>query len=94
MIWFRINLLLPISVLVLFDFSSSFQIIQEAFENFQREFSSRQGGEQEKQDTMAAFYSTPANTQGGTTSYIAKAIVNQLLDGNIGQGADSYCAMQ
>ena len=69
-----------------------FQLIQTAFEDFQHDLAKKTG--EEKQDSMTPFYSAPANAQGGTTTYIARAIVNQLLDGNFSQDIDTKCVVQ
>jgi len=57
------------------------KIVNEAFEAFQRDRSRL--AEEEKQDNMNAFYNTPANVRHGTTSYIAKAVLTYLLDGDV-----------
>lgn len=53
--------------------------MREAFEYFQRDRNQRQGDE--KSDDMTAFFDTPPDIIHGTTSYLAKAAVNHLLQG-------------
>ena len=65
--------------------------MHEAFALFLRERSETE--EMEKSDDMNAFYSTPPNVRGGTTTYIAKAVVNLLLDGEITGLDESRCVV-
>ena len=58
-----------------------FQLVKEAFDLFQKDRARLQGDE--KSDDMQSFYNTPPNVKHGTTSYIAKAVVNTLLDGEM-----------
>ncbi|XP_074644676.1 phosphorylase b kinase regulatory subunit beta-like isoform X2 [Tubulanus polymorphus] len=57
------------------------KMIREAFDQFQRDRSTQTGNE--KEDNMNTFFNTRPNAQGGTTSYIAKAVVNALLEGEV-----------
>ena len=56
-------------------------MVREAFDLFQKDQARLEGAE--KSDDMTAFYNTPPNIQPGTSSYIAKAVVNTLLDGEV-----------
>ena len=42
---------------------------------------------------MNSFYNTAANIQHGTGTYIAKAILNHLLDGDVHMYHDSRCTV-
>ncbi|WAR11576.1 KPBB-like protein [Mya arenaria] len=55
--------------------------ISDAFEEFQKDRSRLEGDE--KQDDMRQFFNTLPNIKHGTTSYIIKAVVKNLLDGDI-----------
>ncbi|KAI0220911.1 Phosphorylase b kinase regulatory subunit beta [Lamellibrachia satsuma] len=59
------------------------KLVYEALQLFRadRERDGESTGDLE--DDMQAFYNMPPNVQCGTTSYIAKAIVNNLLDGHL-----------
>lgn len=57
------------------------QIIQDSFEDFQRDKARDKGSE--KQDDMRIFFNTPPNVKHGTTSYITKAVLRTLLEGEI-----------
>ena len=67
------------------------QIIHDSFEEFQRDLSRK--SDYEKQDTMTEFFNTGPNVKNGTTSYIAKSVINCLLDGEIGLGAETACTI-
>ena len=67
------------------------QIVHEAFELFQKDRS--QYYSEEKSDDMNIFYNTPPNVRGGTTCYIAKAVMNQLLDGEVHMHDDMQCTV-
>lgn len=73
------------------QFAACLQLVHEAFTLFQRERSASE--EMEKGDDMNAFYSTPANVRHGTTTYIAKAVLEQLLEGEISGLADNRCSV-
>ncbi|VDI71727.1 phosphorylase kinase alpha/beta subunit [Mytilus galloprovincialis] len=57
------------------------KIIQDSFEDFQRDKAKDKGSE--KQDDMRIFFNTPPNVKHGTTSYITKAVLRTLLEGEI-----------
>ncbi|KAL4234418.1 hypothetical protein ACF0H5_006065 [Mactra antiquata] len=65
--------------------------IQDAFEDFQKDRSKFEG--YEKQDDMRFFYNTLPNVKHGTTSYIIKAVVKNLLDGDIKVTTDDMCCI-
>ncbi|KAI8482034.1 hypothetical protein Bbelb_402100 [Branchiostoma belcheri] len=44
-------------------------------------------------DDMTAFFNTPAGVQHGTTTYLAKAAVNRLLQGNVNIDQDEPCTV-
>ncbi|XP_064610521.1 phosphorylase b kinase regulatory subunit beta-like [Liolophura sinensis] len=67
------------------------KIIGEAFEEFQRDRSRLQG--EEKQDDMNRFYNTPPNIKHGTTAYISKAVVRNLLDGEMHLMTEDMCVL-
>ncbi|ELT96852.1 hypothetical protein CAPTEDRAFT_4204 [Capitella teleta] len=67
------------------------KIVNEAFEMFQKDRSQRE--EEEKQDSMNSFYNSPANLKHGTTSYIARAALNLLLEGEINRTQDLSCVL-
>lgn len=69
----------------------SLQMVHEAFEMFQKDRSVRD--EEEKQDSMNSFYNCPANLKHGTTSYIARAVLNLLLEGEIHRAQDVSCSL-
>ena len=66
------------------------QVIMQAFQYFQQDWMKKT--RQEKQEDMSAFYSLPANSPGGTTTYIARAIVDLLLAGDVAREAS--CVLQ
>ena len=66
------------------------QIVNEAFQLFQ---SARRKEGEEKGDDMNSFYNTPPNVQHGTSTYIAKAILNDLLDGHVHMHAEGQCSV-
>lgn len=76
---------------VKFYFHISFQIIREAYDDFQKDLGQIEG--REKQDDMHRFFNTPPNTQHGTTGYIAKAVVKNLLDGDLRHVAEDMCCL-
>jgi len=70
---------------------SLFQTIQDAFEEYQKDRSRLEG--QEKQDDMRCFYNTLPNIKHGTTSYIIKAVVKNLLEGDIKVSMEDMCCI-
>ena len=67
------------------------QTIQDAFDDFQRDRSQLEG--HEKQDDMKCFFNTQPNIKHGTTGYIVKAVVKNLLDGDIKVSTDDLCCI-
>ncbi|XP_053402296.1 phosphorylase b kinase regulatory subunit beta-like isoform X7 [Mercenaria mercenaria] len=65
--------------------------IQDAFEEFQKDRSRLDG--HEKQDDMRCFFNTMPNVKHGTTSYIIKAVVKNLLDGDIKVSMEDMCCI-
>lgn len=66
-------------------------LVKEAFNDFQRDRSRFEGIE--KQDSMEAFYNTPAVGQRGTSSYLGKAVMIQLLQGDVKPCKDDPCTV-
>ncbi|GFR83463.1 phosphorylase b kinase regulatory subunit beta [Elysia marginata] len=67
------------------------KIIQEAYDDFQQDLNRMEG--REKQDDMHRFYNTPANVRYGTTAYIAKAVIKNLLDGDLRVVSEDMCSI-
>uniref|UniRef100_A0A668AXG5 Phosphorylase b kinase regulatory subunit n=1 Tax=Myripristis murdjan TaxID=586833 RepID=A0A668AXG5_9TELE len=66
-------------------------LVKEAFSDFQRDRSRFEGIE--KQDNMEAFYNTPPVGQRGTSSYLTKAVMIQLLQGDVKPCKDDPCSV-
>ncbi|XP_071752313.1 phosphorylase b kinase regulatory subunit beta isoform X2 [Centroberyx gerrardi] len=66
-------------------------LVKEAFNDFQRDRSHLEGIE--KQDNMEAFYNTPPVGQRGTSSYLTKAVMIQLLQGDVKPCKDDPCSV-
>ncbi|KAM7406537.1 hypothetical protein PAMP_000911 [Pampus punctatissimus] len=64
-------------------------LVKEAFSDFQRDRSRFEGIE--KQDDMQSFYNTPPMGQRGTSSYLTKAVMIQLLQGDVKPCKDDPC---
>ncbi|XP_053722035.1 phosphorylase b kinase regulatory subunit beta isoform X3 [Synchiropus splendidus] len=67
-------------------------LVSEAFSDFQRDRSSRHDGE-DKQDDMQAFYNTPPVGKRGTSSYLTKAVMILLLQGDMKPCKDDPCSV-
>ncbi|KAH9489748.1 hypothetical protein Btru_036653 [Bulinus truncatus] len=67
------------------------KIIQEAYDDFQQDLNRMEG--REKQDDMHRFYNTPPNVRYGTTAYIAKAVIKNLLDGDLRVVSEDLCSI-
>jgi phosphorylase kinase alpha/beta subunit len=65
------------------------KFIQDSFEKFQKDLSREEG--HEKQDDMRIFFNTHPNIKHGTTSYITKAVLRTLLEGEIKFVNDEMC---
>uniref|UniRef100_A0A7N6AGL3 Phosphorylase b kinase regulatory subunit n=1 Tax=Anabas testudineus TaxID=64144 RepID=A0A7N6AGL3_ANATE len=66
-------------------------LVKEAFNDFQRDRSRFDG--MEKQDDMEAFYNTPPVGKRGTSSYLTKAVMIQLLQGDVKPCKDDPCSV-
>ncbi|KAM7423631.1 hypothetical protein PAMA_000130 [Pampus argenteus] len=66
-------------------------LVKEAFSDFQRDRSRFEGIE--KQDDMQSFYNTPPMGQRGTSSYLTKAVMIQLLQGDVKPCKDDPCTV-
>uniref|UniRef100_W5LPV4 Phosphorylase b kinase regulatory subunit n=1 Tax=Astyanax mexicanus TaxID=7994 RepID=W5LPV4_ASTMX len=63
------------------------RLVKEAFTDFQKDH-----GRPEKED-MEAFYNTPALGKKGTSSYLTKAVMIQLLQGEVKPSKDDPCSV-
>uniref|UniRef100_A0A8C7YFA2 Phosphorylase b kinase regulatory subunit n=1 Tax=Oryzias sinensis TaxID=183150 RepID=A0A8C7YFA2_9TELE len=66
-------------------------LVKEAFSDFQKDRS--RFCEAKKQDDMETFYNTPPLGTRGTSSYLAKAVMIQLLQGDVKPCKDDPCAV-
>ncbi|KAM7014746.1 phosphorylase b kinase regulatory subunit beta isoform 4-T4 [Tautogolabrus adspersus] len=66
-------------------------LVKEAFTDFQRDRSHFEG--MEKQDDMESFYNTPPVGKRGTSSYLTKAVMIQLLQGDVKPCKDDPCSV-
>lgn len=66
-------------------------VVKEAFADFQRDRSRFEG--MEKQDDMESFYNTPPVGKRGTSSYLTKAVMIQLLQGDVKPCKDDPCSV-
>ncbi|XP_065809247.1 phosphorylase b kinase regulatory subunit beta isoform X4 [Labrus bergylta] len=66
-------------------------LVKEAFNDFQRDCSRFEGTE--KQDDMESFYNTPPVGKRGTSSYLSKAVMIQLLQGDVKPCKDDPCSV-
>ncbi|XP_061670818.1 phosphorylase b kinase regulatory subunit beta isoform X5 [Syngnathoides biaculeatus] len=66
-------------------------LVKEAFADFQRDRSRLEGIE--KQDDMQAFYNTPPVGRRGTSSYLTKAVMTLLLQGDVKPCKDDPCSV-
>ncbi|XP_048040660.1 phosphorylase b kinase regulatory subunit beta isoform X1 [Megalobrama amblycephala] len=67
------------------------RLVKEAFADFQKDRSRLEGSE--KQDNMEAFYNTPAVGKQSTSSYMTKAVMIQLLQGEVKPSKDDPCSV-
>uniref|UniRef100_A0A8C7IMZ1 Phosphorylase b kinase regulatory subunit n=1 Tax=Oncorhynchus kisutch TaxID=8019 RepID=A0A8C7IMZ1_ONCKI len=65
-------------------------LVKEAFHDFQKD-RSREGTK--KQDDMEEFYKTPPMGRRGTSSYLTKAVMIQLLQGDVKPSKDDPCSV-
>ncbi|CAL9701150.1 unnamed protein product [Knipowitschia caucasica] len=66
-------------------------LVKEAFDDFQKDCHRIKAAQ--KQVNMEAFYNTPAVGQRGTSSYLTKAVMFQLLQGDIKPCKDDPCTV-
>ncbi|KAM9410359.1 phosphorylase b kinase regulatory subunit beta isoform 1-T1 [Pholidichthys leucotaenia] len=66
-------------------------LVKAAFNDFQKDRSHFEG--MEKQDDMEAFYNTPPVGVRGTSSYLTKAVMIQLLQGDLKLCKDDPCSV-
>ncbi|KAJ8340152.1 hypothetical protein SKAU_G00347850 [Synaphobranchus kaupii] len=66
-------------------------LVKDAFSDFQTDRSRLEGVE--KQDEMEAFYNTPPLGQRGTSSYLTKAVMIVLLQGDVKPSKDDPCSV-
>ncbi|XP_076205360.1 phosphorylase b kinase regulatory subunit beta isoform X3 [Aptenodytes patagonicus] len=93
-----VELLMVISVILERNPELEFQgkvdldkVVQEAFNDFQKDHSSPKGAE--KQDHMTAFYNTHPMGKKGTCSYLSKAVITLLLEGEMKPSNDDPCTV-
>ncbi|TDH16682.1 hypothetical protein EPR50_G00000440 [Perca flavescens] len=66
-------------------------LVKQAFNDFQRDRSRLEGIE--KQDGMEAFYNTPPMGKRGTSSYLTKAVMILMLQGDVKPCKDDPCSV-
>ncbi|KAM9288675.1 phosphorylase b kinase regulatory subunit beta isoform 2-T2 [Morus bassanus] len=93
-----VELLMVISVILERNPELEFQdkvdldkVVQEAFCDFQKDHSSPKGAE--NQDDMTAFYNTHPTGKKGTCSYLSKAVITLLLEGEMKRSNDDPCTI-
>ncbi|NXS37800.1 KPBB kinase, partial [Pomatostomus ruficeps] len=93
-----VELLMVISVILERNPELEFQdkvdldkVVQEAFHDFQKDHSSPKGAE--NQDDMTAFYNTHPLGKKGTCSYLSKAVITLLLEGEMKPSNDDPCTV-
>uniref|UniRef100_A0A8C0HQP1 Phosphorylase b kinase regulatory subunit n=1 Tax=Buteo japonicus TaxID=224669 RepID=A0A8C0HQP1_9AVES len=93
-----VELLMVISVILERNPELEFQdkvdldkVVQEAFHDFHKDHSSPKGAE--KQDDMTAFYNTHPTGKKGTCSYLSKAVITLLLEGEMKPNNDDPCTI-
>ncbi|XP_072527709.1 phosphorylase b kinase regulatory subunit beta isoform X2 [Salminus brasiliensis] len=67
------------------------RLVKEAFTDFQKDRGRPERAE--KQEDMEAFYNTPALGKKGTSSYLTKAVMIQLLQGEVKPSKDDPCSV-
>ncbi|XP_054697011.1 phosphorylase b kinase regulatory subunit beta isoform X3 [Grus americana] len=93
-----VELLMVISVILERNPELEFQdkvdldkVVQEAFHDFQKDHGNPNGAE--KQDDMTAFYNTHPIGKKGTCSYLSKAVIALLLEGEMKPSNDDPCTI-
>ncbi|KAL4613604.1 phosphorylase b kinase regulatory subunit beta isoform X1 [Arapaima gigas] len=66
-------------------------LVNDAFNDFQKDHRQLQG--MEKAVNMESFYNTPLLGKGGTSSYLTKAVMIQLLQGDVKPSKDDPCSV-
>ncbi|XP_018613664.1 phosphorylase b kinase regulatory subunit beta isoform X3 [Scleropages formosus] len=67
------------------------RLVKDAFNDFQRDRKELQ--RTEKEADMESFYNTPPLGKGGTSSYLTKAVMIQLLQGDVKPSKDDPCSV-
>ncbi|ETE72965.1 Phosphorylase b kinase regulatory subunit beta [Ophiophagus hannah] len=67
------------------------KLVKESFNQFQKDQNQFKGIE--KQDDMTSFYNTPPLGKRGTCSYLTKAVMNLLLEGEVKPTAEDPCSI-
>ncbi|KAI1235405.1 hypothetical protein IHE44_0002267 [Lamprotornis superbus] len=67
------------------------KVVQEAFRDFQKDHSSAKGAE--NRSDMTAFYNTHPLGKKGTCSYLSKAVITLLLEGEMKSSNDDPCTI-
>uniref|UniRef100_A0A8D2PLE9 Phosphorylase b kinase regulatory subunit n=1 Tax=Zosterops lateralis melanops TaxID=1220523 RepID=A0A8D2PLE9_ZOSLA len=93
-----VELLMVISVILERNPELEFQdkvdldkVVQEAFHDFQKDHGSPKGAE--NQSDMTAFYNTHPLGKKGTCSYLSKAVITLLLEGEMKSSNDDPCTV-
>ncbi|NXT78072.1 KPBB kinase, partial [Zapornia atra] len=93
-----VELLMVISVILERNPELEFQdkvdldkVVQEAFHDFQKDHRTPEGAE--KQDDLTAFYNTHPIGKKGTCSYLSKAVITLLLEGEMKPSNDDPCTI-
>ncbi|XP_027502826.1 phosphorylase b kinase regulatory subunit beta isoform X4 [Corapipo altera] len=93
-----VELLMVISVILERNPELGFQdkvdldkVVQEAFRDFQKDQNSPKGAE--NQNDMTAFYNTHPLGKKGTCSYLSKAVITLLLEGEMKPSNDDPCTI-
>ncbi|KAM7040104.1 phosphorylase b kinase regulatory subunit beta isoform 1-T1 [Acridotheres tristis] len=93
-----VELLMVISVILERNPELEFQdkvdldkVVQEAFRDFQKDHSSAKGAE--NRSDMTAFYNTHPLGKKGTCSYLSKAVITLLLEGEMKSSNDDPCTI-
>ncbi|NXQ24179.1 KPBB kinase, partial [Alaudala cheleensis] len=93
-----VELLMVISVILERNPELEFQdkvdldkVVQEAFHDFQKDHNSPKGAE--NQSDMTAFYNTHPLGKKGTCSYLSKAVITLLLEGEMKSSNDDPCTI-
>ncbi|KAL7830884.1 hypothetical protein SRHO_G00303860 [Serrasalmus rhombeus] len=67
------------------------RLVKDAFTDFQKDRGRPDGAE--KQEDMEVFYNTPALGKKGTSSYLTKVVMIQLLQGEVKPSKDDPCSV-